>query len=291
LVGISHDITRRKQAEEELQRRTNEMEADVFMARQVQETFIPRTYPVFPEGVPPEASALRFAHRYLPATTLGGDFFDITRLSDSKCGILVCDVMGHGVRAGLLTALIRGVVGELGERAENPEHVLAEINHSLAPILERTGQPVFASAFYGVIDCARATLIYGNAGHPGPFIRRGDSSQVTHLAPPNPEPAAGLIAEFTYTRQECTFNPGDLLLGYTDGVIEAPDASGQFYGDARLTSLLRASADQSAEEICERLVQDLSRYSGRTSFDDDVCVVAVESTGISCAVPILAYEI
>jgi sigma-B regulation protein RsbU (phosphoserine phosphatase) len=291
LVGISHDITRRKQAEEELQRRTNEMEADVFMARQVQETFIPRAYPVFPEGVPPEASSLRFAHRYLPATTLGGDFFDITQLSDSKCGILVCDVMGHGVRAGLLTALIRGVVGELGERAENPEHVLAEINHSLSPILERTGQPVFASAFYGVIDCASATLIYGNAGHPGPFIRRGDSGEVAHLAPQNPEPAAGLIAEFAYTRQECAFRPGDLLLGYTDGVIEAPDASGQFYGDARLSTLLKGSIDSSAEELCERLVQDLSRYSGRTSFDDDVCVVAVESTGISCAVPTLSYEI
>jgi sigma-B regulation protein RsbU (phosphoserine phosphatase) len=199
--------------------------------------------------------------------------------------------MGHGVRAGLLTALIRGVVGELAERAENPEQVLAEINHSLSPILERTGQPVFASAFYGVIDCASSTLIYGNAGHPGPFIRRGDSGAVAHLTPQNPEPAAGLIAEFSYTRHECVFSPGDLLLGYTDGVIEAPDASGQFYGDARLSALLKESPDRSAEEICERLVQDLGRYSGRTSFDDDVCVVAVESTGISCAVPILSYQI
>src|SRR5690606_5176848 len=107
----------RKVAENELKRRTAEMETDVLMARQVQETFLPRSYPVFPRGVPAESSALRFAHRYVPATTLGGDFFNIVQLSDTKCGVLICDVMGHGVRAGLLTALIRGVVGELGERA------------------------------------------------------------------------------------------------------------------------------------------------------------------------------
>ena len=75
LVGISHDITRRKLAEEELQRRTTEMETDLRMARQVQEAFLARADPVFPRGVSPADSALRFAHRYIPATTLGGDFF------------------------------------------------------------------------------------------------------------------------------------------------------------------------------------------------------------------------
>lgn len=114
LVGISHDITRRKRAEEELQRRSAEMEADLAMARQVQEAFLNRAYPTFPAGAPEEVSRLRFAHRYLPTTTLGGDFFAILQLSDSQCGVLVCDVMGHGVRAGLLTALIRGVVEEMG---------------------------------------------------------------------------------------------------------------------------------------------------------------------------------
>ena len=81
------------------------MEADLRMACRIQEAFLPRAYPVFPRGVPAEASTLRFAHRYIPATTLGGDFVHILPISDSRCGVLVCDVMGHGVRAGLLTAL------------------------------------------------------------------------------------------------------------------------------------------------------------------------------------------
>jgi len=291
VVGIGHDITRRKLAEAELQRRTDEMETDVLMARQVQETFLPRAYPVFPRGVPAESSALRFAHRYIPATTLGGDFFNIVQLTDTKCGVLVCDVMGHGVRAGLLTALIRGVVGELGERAEDPVHVLAEINHSLSPVLEQTGQPIFATAFFGVIDTAAGTLAYGNAGHPAPLIRRGADLAIVHLSSADPEPAAGLIAGFNYTRHECAFLPGDLLLAYTDGVIEAPNADDQLFGESNLIDFLQQMAGASGEEVCERLVKQLATFSGRTVFDDDVCLVAIEPTGTTCAVQPLTFEI
>jgi len=291
LVGISHDITRRKLAEGELQRRTQEMEADVLMARQVQETFLPRTYPIFPRGVPAEASSLRFAHRYIPATTLGGDFFNISQLSDTKCGVLICDVMGHGVRAGLLTALIRGVVGELGERAEDPRHVLAEINLCLAPILERTGQPVFATAFFGVIDTVANTLTYGNAGHPAPLIRRGHSGSVMRLSSSDPEPAAGLIPKFAYSCQQCPFDASDLLLGYTDGVIEAPDRDGEFYGDQRLSLFVAQDVSLNGEDLCAQIVNELARYSGTTIFDDDVCIVAIESTGTTCVVQPVSYDI
>lgn len=291
LVGISHDITRRKEAEAELQRRTHEMETDVLMARQVQETFIPRNFPVFPRGVPADSSALRFAHRYIPATTLGGDFFNISQLSDTKCGVLVCDVMGHGVRAGLLTALIRGVISELGDRAEDPTHVLAEINYSLAPVLERSGQPIFATAFFGVIDTAANTLTYGSAGHPAPLIRRGASGSVLRLSSKDPEPAAGLIPKFAYSRHVCAFNPGDLFLGYTDGVIEAPDAAGELYGDQRLSLFLADDVSLGGEDVCARLVESLATYSGRTLFDDDVCIVTIESTGTTCVVQPVSYDI
>lgn len=278
LVGISHDITRRKLAEEELQRRTTEMESDLRMARQVQETFFSRSYPVFPRGVSAEASALRFAHRYIPATTLGGDFFSILQLSDTKCGVLVCDVMGHGVRAGLLTALVRGVVEEMGVRAENPAHVLGEINHSLMPIVEQTGQPVFATAFFGVIDVANRTLAYGNAGHPPPLVLRAQHQEIGRLAPADPEPAAGLLGDFAYSRHECEFAPGDLLLGYTDGVLEASDAQGRLFGEEGMSALLSRNRGRRGSEVCDRILQQMEIHSGRSRFDDDVCLVAIEST-------------
>lgn len=292
LAGISHDITERKRTEQELQQRTDVMEVDVQMARQIQESFFSSVYPVFPRGVPAEASELRFAHRYIPAATLGGDFFDIIQLSDTQCGILICDVMGHGVRAGLLTALIRGVVEEFARRASSPALVLAEINHSLMPIIRQTGQPVFATAFYGIIDTAAATLTYANGGHPPPLIVHGATARIDSLQLESPEPAAGLLEGFVYASQSIPFNAGDTLLAYTDGFFEASNAEGAMFGDARLRSFLRAHAVVSGRVLIDLLVREIVRFTGREDFEDDLCAVTIESTGQSCALrPGFVYEI
>ncbi len=285
LVGISHDITQRKRTEQELQRRTAEMEADLRMARQIQETFFARTYPLFPSGVSAEASALHFAHHYVPAATLGGDFFDILPLSNTRCGVLVCDVMGHGVRAGLLTALIRGTVEELGARAEDPAQLLREINRGLMPILEQTGQPVFATAFFGVFDTAAGSLVYGNAGHPPPVVLRRHNRRAVQLALPDPEPAAGLIDGFNYSCRQCEFHAGDMLLGYTDGLFEATDDDGRMFGQERLRTLIEQNSGLSGAQMIERLVHEVEAFSGHANFDDDLCVVAVESNGTAGPAP------
>lgn len=279
LVGISHDITRRKLAEQELQRRTEEMEADLVMAQQVQEAFLKQPYPIFPSGAPEATRVLRFAHRYLPASTLGGDFFDFIHLSETQCGVLVCDVMGHGVRAGLLTALIRGVVGELGLKATDPAHVLGEINNSLMPIVEATGQPVFATVFFGVIDLRSRKLSYGNAGHPAPLVLDGHTQTVLRLTPDDPEPAAGLLHDFSYTQHECAFEPGDLFVGYTDGLLEAADAEGNMFGEERLYQAFVRTYGQSVDTVCGQLLKEVERYSRRQTFEDDVCIVAIQAAG------------
>ncbi len=275
LVGISHDITRRKVAEEALRHRTAEMEADVRMARQVQEAFLNRAYPRFPEFAPAAASALRFAHCYVPATTLGGDFFDLLRLSDTRCGVLVCDVMGHGVRAGLLTALIRGAVEEMGASAGDPAHVLGEINRRLMPVVEQTGQPVFATVFYGVIDIAAGTLSWGSAGHPPPLVRPR-AAPVLRLAADDPEPAAGLIADFAYSARTCAFGPGDLLFACTDGLLEAADATGAQFGEQRLAAFLAAHDNLPVEQLLEPLLASIAAFTGQEAFDDDLCALVVQ---------------
>jgi sigma-B regulation protein RsbU (phosphoserine phosphatase) len=292
LAGISHDITQRKHTEQELQRRTTEMETDLSMARQIQEAFFPRIYPVFPAGVPAEASELHFAHRYVPAATLGGDFFDIVRLSDTECGVLICDVMGHGVRAGLLTALIRGVVEEFAPHTNNPARVLAAINHGLMPIIHQTGHPVFATAFYGIIDTAAATLIYANGGHPSPLLLRDNTRSVESLAFANPEPAAGLVEGFAYTTQTVAFRVGDTLLAYTDGLFEASDDDGKMFGEARLRAFLSGKRGLSGTALIDRLISEVVTFTGRRDFDDDICALTIESTGKSCALrPAVVYEI
>lgn len=291
LVGISHDITERKRVEQELERRTHEMETDVKMARQIQEVFLPRTFPVFPRGVPAESSALRFAHRYLPAATLGGDFFDILQLNDTQCGVLLCDIMGHGVRAGLLTALIRGLVEELGDRAANPSFVLGEINHGLAPILQQTGQPVFATVFYAVVDTQQERLWYSNAGHPAPLIVHTLRGTVEPLTMEDPEPAAGILEGFAYSSHHCDFQAGDLLFGFTDGLFEAADASGAIFGLERLRGVVTQQSSLPGGLLIDRTIAAVQAFSGRSEFEDDICVLAVESTGTTCAMQPLTYEI
>ncbi len=291
LVGISHDITARKRVEEELRERSIEMETDLRMACQIQNVFLTQTYPVFPRGVPVEASALRFAHRYLPAASLGGDFFDIVQLSDTQCVVLICDVMGHGVRAGLLTALIRGLVGELDERTENPAQVLAEINRGFMPIFQQTGQPVFATVFCGVIDTELHRLSYANAGHPPPLMLRRATGTVVALSNADPEPATGLVDGFAFTRHECEFGVGDVLLGYTDGVLEAADSSGELFGQDRLIALSMRHGELPGKVLIEKVVEAVRGFSGREQFDDDICVLTVESTGMTCPVYAPNWEI
>jgi phosphoserine phosphatase RsbU/P len=172
---------------------------------------------------------------------------------------------------------VRGVVEELGPRASDPAHVLAEINRSLMPIVERTGQPVFATVFFGVIDTAKATLAYGNAGHPAPLVLRNGSNAIARLAPVDPEPATGLLGDFAYTRFECPFAPGDLLLGYTDGVLEAANNDGQIFGEERIRAVLGRCGGKPSDVLCAELLQEVEGYSHRRVFEDDVCIVAVEA--------------
>ena len=290
LVGISHDITERKRMEEELRDRTLEMETDLRMACQIQNVFLTQSYPVFPRGVAPAESALRFSQCYIPAASLGGDFFEIVQLSDTQCVVLICDVMGHGVRAGLLTALIRGLVGELDERAENPVQVLAEINRGFLPIFRQTGQPVFATVFCGVVDIELERLTFANAGHPPPLVVRG-AGAVEILRPDNPEPPTGVVEGFAYTRGEVAFRAGDKLLCYTDGVIEAGDTHGDIFGSERLAAVAHHFGLRPGGELIDKIVASVRSFSGREEFDDDLCLLVVEATGMTCPLVALNWEI
>jgi sigma-B regulation protein RsbU (phosphoserine phosphatase) len=200
--------------------------------------------------------------------------------------------MGHGVRAGLLTALIRGVVEELDERASDPAQVIGEINRGLMPIVEQTREPVFATAAFAVIDTESGTLSYSNAGHPWPLVRRGSAGSVDALVSPDPEPAAGLVKNFAYTSSTTSFDPGDCLLLYTDGLFEAGNADGEMFGVARLRQSVGRDFSAPGGEMIDRLIAEIRSFTGRSEFEDDICAIAVESTGSVCALrPANTFEV
>jgi len=131
----------------ELQQKNEHMDADLAMAREVQQALLPHRYPTFPRKATAATSALGFTHRYLPSGAIGGDTFDALQLSDTEAGVFICDVMGHGVQAALVTAVIRGLVDELSPIAYDAGQFLTELNRALLGALHNVSTPMFASAF------------------------------------------------------------------------------------------------------------------------------------------------
>ncbi|MGH7970896.1 MAG: PAS domain S-box protein, partial [Limisphaerales bacterium] len=187
------------QSREELHARNVQMEDDLKMAREIQLTILPQQYPVFPRAGAPESSAFVFTHRYLPTSSVGGDFFAVSALSETQAGVFVCDVAGHGVRSALITAMIRALVEELNPLATNPGAFLTKLNSDLCSILKHTGTPLLTTAFYLMADSRTGRASYANAGHPKPLhLRRALARVVPLNGTGRSQPALGLMEGAVY---------------------------------------------------------------------------------------------
>ena len=263
---------------EELRQKNEQMEADLVMASEVQQAFLPQHYPGFPRLAAPEASALRFAHRYQPSRAVGGDFFNVLALSDTLAGVFICDVMGNGVRAALVTAIVRALVEELEPIAADPGQLLTHINLRLLTILKPTRGPMFTSAFYLVADLARGQLLYANAGHPDPIHLQRRAGTVQLLRDPAcpPGPALGVFAESTYPTSTAPLAANDLLFLFTDGLFEAQGANGEEFGLDRLLAAVRQRFQLDPARLVDELLAEVSRFSAQTEFSDDTCLLGME---------------
>jgi sigma-B regulation protein RsbU (phosphoserine phosphatase) len=263
---------------EELREKNAEVDADLNMAREIQEAFLPEGYPTFPGGALAKESALHFCHRYLPTGAVGGDFFDVVRISDTQAGVFICDVMGHGVRAALVTAVVRTLAEELVSAAAEPDRFLAEINRRLLGILTQTRMPMFASAFYLVVDLAHGELRYSSAGHPSPLLVRRSVGTVQPLRFPEsrPGPALGVFEESVYPICRCPVAAQDLIVLFTDGLYEVEGAEGDEYGQERLLAAVIKRSQLPAAQLFDELLADVQKHAGNRGFVDDVCIVGVE---------------
>lgn len=264
---------------EELRCKNAQLEADFNMAREIQEVFLPRQYPSFPQNAPAADSALRFAHRYIPAAAVGGDFFDVFALSDTQAGVFICDVMGHGMRAALITAIMRGLIEELLSSASDPGSFLLDINRSLRAILRQTQEPFLATAVYAVVDAVQGELRFASAGHPSPIqvLRSEGRVEPLKICDPRHGPALGLFDKPDYPTCACPFVPGDLLLLFTDGLYEVDDAEQTEFGQDRLLQAVQMHVSCRGSQLLDRLLNEVKNFTHRSDFSDDVCLVTVES--------------
>ena len=261
-----------------IRHKNEQMETDLRMATELQQALMPNVYPSFPGSSSQGPTRLRFYHRYLPASMLGGDFFHIARLSDDAAGICVCDVMGHGVRAALITAMLRALIETHAAEAADPGRFLTELNSEFTRILKQTGTLVFATVLYCVINIRERAARFARAGHPAPLHVRRTAGEVGAVASGEDSsgPAMGLISNAQFKTSEAKLSPGDFLLFFTDGIIEMEDKRDRDFGIEGLQQSIRSNVHQPTESLLEAIISDVYNFAGSRVLTDDACLVVAE---------------
>jgi sigma-B regulation protein RsbU (phosphoserine phosphatase) len=245
-------------------RRLRELKHELETARQIQASILPRQTPVI-EGV-------AIAARLVPMTEVAGDFYDFLELGTGRLGILVADVSGHGVPAALIASMVKVALVAQAGHGDDPASVLNGMNQIFCGRLERQ----FVTAAYVFVDTSDGRLRYGAAGHPPALLvnRDGEADDIAENGV-----MLGHFPDWTYTWVERPFRPGDRLILYTDGLIEASDARGEFFDAERLRAFARSSPTRDSSAFVDALITHVSRWTdpaGSRGFDDDVTVVVVD---------------
>ncbi|MFN0127438.1 MAG: PP2C family protein-serine/threonine phosphatase [Verrucomicrobiales bacterium] len=261
----------------ELSKKNDAMEEDLRMARELQLALLPQRFPTLPRGAAQAVSAVKFCSIFHPASSVSGDFFNVVRVSETAVGVFICDVMGHGVRAALVTAMMRALEEQLGDAADNPGALLTEINRGLSSILRQSEVTLFATACYLIADIATSRISYANAGHPSPVLVRRASDGVVPLSPPHTGgPALGIFPDAQYQTQQHPVAADDLILLFTDGLFEVENASAEAYGEGRLHESIRRRAGQPPAQLVQSLFTEVESFAEGRVFADDVCLVGME---------------
>jgi hypothetical protein len=239
------------------------LEAELELAAAVQRSLLPQQAPEMPY--------LQIAAYSRPAQIVGGDYFGFYRFSHGAPGLAIADVAGHGVSASLHMASVHALMQTLTAMSESPADVLEHVQRLF---IHNSAFSTFVTVFLCSYDPDTRTLMYANAGHNAPLLSTcaSDGSRVACWLRPT-APAIGLVENLEFPVATCSVQPGDTLLLYTDGVVEAIDGSDAEYGDGRLAEILERMADAPAQEILHEVRADLERFVGGEPLADDATLV------------------
>jgi serine phosphatase RsbU (regulator of sigma subunit) len=262
----SHILLREARAQ--LSHQLLAINTELEMARQIQLSILPHAIPKVP--------GLDIAARYIPMTSVAGDFYDFIVVDEKRIGILVADVSGHGMPAALISSMLKIALSAQSGCALDPAGVLTGLNQALYGKF----QGHFVTAAYVLIDMERGSLRYAGAGHP-PLILMDQSAGVTRELLENGL-FLGFFPEASYTSVEIPFNKGDWAVLYTDGILETTNLTDEQFGIDRFKLFLQSNHDMSASEFVDRSLDELSRWSDRASGrepEDDLTLLAVHFDG------------
>lgn len=271
-------IDRLEEHQAEISRRHRQMTDDLLMAREMQLAMLPRGLPSVASGVMPGRGAARLVSHYAPLGMVSGDFFEVLAVSESAVGVLIADVMGHGVQAALVTAMLRALMRDHRKLAADPGAFLTALNRSLCDILDECQLAVFASAFALVADLASGTLSYANAGHPCPILLRRQTGQALFLDGEvhNNGGVLGVNRQALFHTGHSGLTTGDLVLLFTDGMFEIERGDGEILEPEGLLALAAKLMDLPGEALVRELVESVRQVSPTGEFGDDVCLVGLD---------------
>lgn len=233
-------------------------------AREIQLSMLPQEGPRLPW--------LEMASLSLPATEVGGDYYDYFAAGDDRLAVVAGDVAGHGFAAGLLLSGVRSCLTLLVDEIDRPLEVMSKLNYM---IRRTTRRRMLVTLAILTLDRARALATVTSAGHPPVLLRRDGSSEVEELMTSS-LPLGSRLAE-DFACREVPFGPGDTFLLYTDGLYELTDGTGESYGLERLSQSLESTPPgASAAEIKDALLGDLWTFKGSEHQDDDITFVVVK---------------
>lgn len=241
---------------------------ELSMAAAIQSGLLPDDLPALP--------GWQFAAALHPARETAGDFYDCIALPEGRLAIVVADVVDKGLGAALYMALGRTLIRTYAsDYPTQPAQVVAATNHRL--VTDTPGN-LFITGFYGVLDPATGHLDYCNAGHNPPYLLRAGSE---HLLVPLPPTGMllGVSAEGLWEQATVQLAPGDRLVLYTDGVIEAQNQAGVFFGEERLLPILRSMGNLAAQAMLDALMQALDAFVGAAPRYDDITIMVVVREG------------
>lgn len=260
-------------------RQRERMEQELRVARVIQETLLPKSLP--------DLRGWQLDALWQPARAVSGDFYDYIDFPDGKLGLVVGDVTDKGVPAALVMATTRSIFRAALERVRSPGEILSKVNDLLCPDIP---QNMFVTCLYILIDPTTGHLRFANAGHNLPVLLSGEGVRELRAT----GMPLGLLPGMTYEEKESQLQPGEGVVLYSDGLVEAHNLQGEMFGFPHLRQLLARKNSQYMrlkEPIAQFLIEELARYTGPDwEQEDDVTIVTLEYLASGAATPSTAQR-